>query len=246
MIDGPQSEVPTWLADITPSQIADNPFPLLSVLTGSLYYPCSGFDGRPVRNFSVIFKSFVYVDYGIDEEQLDRELQQQGFNGYHLLGQRSVQEQELIPNGWTPSPPLAADIDQLNLNRRTKSPYCRWMLFERDEDIDDSHGPIRFSLLYLCADGVAAFQALYLANKGRPKAVAIIQPGRGWGGNWTDFEDPDKIFARCVLGNPEGKPEYLVYGGRGDADYYSRPCWPQYTQELWCSDTGRLRLWGLQ
>ena len=58
-----------------------------------------------------------------------------------------------------------------------KKPYCSWSIFQLREDVPAIHGPPRFSLLYLCADGVAAFQALYYANSASPKAVAVIQPG---------------------------------------------------------------------
>ena len=91
-----------------------------------------------------------------------------------------------------------------------KKPYCSWSIFQLREDVPAIHGPPRFSLLYLCADGVAAFQALYYANSASPKAVAVIQPGTAFGGNWTDFENPSGIFADTVLGNPQGSPQILL------------------------------------
>ena len=116
---------------------------------------------------------------------------------------------------------------------REKEPYCSWSIFQRGEDVPSIHGPPRFSLLYLCADGVAAFQALYYANSASPKAVAVIQPGTAFGGNWTNFEDPSGIFARTVFGNPKGSPQILLNGGYGKRDFYREPCWPSYS-ELTC------------
>jgi hypothetical protein len=113
-----------------------------------------------------------------------------------------------------------------------KKPFCSWALFQRREDIPAKHEPSRFSLLYLCADGVAAFQALYLANVAFPKAVAVIQPGHAFGGNWTDYTDHEQIFARSVLGNPSGQPEILLYGGMGRRDYYRESCWPDYQTQV--------------
>jgi hypothetical protein len=113
-----------------------------------------------------------------------------------------------------------------------KKPYCSWSIFQLREDVPAIHGPPRFSLLYLCADGVAAFQALYYANSASPKAVAVIQPGTAFGGNWTDFEDPYEIFARTVLGNPKGNPQILLNKGAGYS-FREHCCWPSYT-ELIC------------
>ncbi len=113
-----------------------------------------------------------------------------------------------------------------------KKPYCSWSIFQLREDVPAINGPPRFSLLYLCADGVAAFQALYYANSASPKAVAVIQPGTAFGGNWTDFEDPYEIFARTVLGNPKGSPQILLNKGAGYS-FREHCCWPSYT-ELIC------------
>ena len=113
-----------------------------------------------------------------------------------------------------------------------KKPYCSWSIFQLREDVPAINGPPRFSLLYLCADGVAAFQALYYANSASPKAVAVIQPGTAFGGNWTDFEDPSGIFARTVLGNPQGRPQILLNKGTGYS-FQEHCCWPSYT-ELIC------------
>ena len=115
---------------------------------------------------------------------------------------------------------------------REKEPYCSWSIFQRGEDVPSIHGPPRFSLLYLCADGVAAFQALYYANSASPKAVAVIQPGTAFGGNWTDFENPSGIFADTVLGNPQGRPQILLNKGTGYS-FQEHCCWPSYT-ELIC------------
>ena len=120
-----------------------------------------------------------------------------------------------------------------------KEPYCSWSIFQRGEDVPSIHGPPRFSLLYLCADGVAAFQALYYANSLSPKAVAVIQPGTAFGGNWTDFDDPSGIFARTVFGNPKGSPQILLNGGRGNRDFFREPCWPSYTELICFLDKSR-------
>ena len=109
-----------------------------------------------------------------------------------------------------------------------KKPFATWFVFQRDGGLDNEHDAERFSLLYLCADGVAAYQALYLANNCSPLGIAIIQPGTGFGLNWTDFTDPSKSMATTMLSNPAGKPHVLLYGGIGKRDFYRKTCWPEY------------------
>lgn len=59
-------------------------------------------------------------------------------------------------------------------------PFCHWFIMEREKDFDETHGPERFSLLYICGEGVATYLQLYNANNIVPIAIAVIQPGTGW------------------------------------------------------------------
>ena len=242
----PKLQYPQWLRGITKPHAEEGQFPLHDLLKDSLYYPAAGFDGLPVEHLAGNFYSFIYVDYSISHDRLKEEVEERGFLGYSPIICREVSEQELAPNGWTLPPLKEGDGDPSKHRELIVKPYCLWYVFERDEDRSESHGPSRFSLLYLCADGVAAFHALYTCNKQHPKAVAVIQPGTGWGGNWTNFEDPEKIFARTVLGNPSGKPELLLFGGIGSHEFYEETCWPDYSKQIhWFDkeDDGKVGIW---
>ena len=113
-----------------------------------------------------------------------------------------------------------------------KKPFATWAVFQRDNGLDSEHGAERFSLLYVCADGVAAFQAMYVSNNCYPLGIAIIQPGTGFGMNWTDFTDPTKSLAKALLNNPAGKPQILLYGGIGKRSFYRETCWPKYSNHV--------------
>lgn len=122
------------------------------------------------------------------------------------------------------------------------------MIFERDGSTPLSHGPERFSLLYLNADGAAAYKALYVGNAMRAKAIAVIEPGNGFGGNWTDFTDPQAILARVVLSNPASMPDFYLSGGFGRLKYLPAPR-PSYPRLLgWYSygGAGGGEVWGLE
>jgi len=222
---------PDWLSHVDSESIKGD-FPLNDVLRDSLYYPACGHDGDPVAYLAGNFVSFVYVDYGESRKALLENLEINGFRGYSVIAQREILKAELVPNGWTPIPPHPSDGNPHKFREWIQQPFCEWFVFQRADDLGPDHGPHRFSFLYLCADGVAAYQALYVANGLHAAALAIIQPGHGFGGNWTNFTDPDAPLARSVLGNPAGKPSVLLYGGSGGRNFYQEPCWREYPQQL--------------
>ena len=228
----PVIQAPEWLAQVDPETMQAEVLPLQGILRDSLYYPSSGFDGDPVRHLAGNVLSFVYVDYGRDRQEFEHALESSGFRGYEILGIRHVGERELAPRGWNPAPLLPEDGNPSRYRDWIKPPFADWVVLQRARTLPDSHGPQRFSLLHLCADGVAAFQALYVANGIAPAMLAIIQPGHGFGGNWTIYENARLILGRSVLQNPAGTPDVLLYGGYGPRDYYRQPCWPDYSAWL--------------
>jgi hypothetical protein len=172
-------------------------------LNGSLYYPASGFDGRPVQLLGGFLHSFIYVDYGVGREGLAAAIESAGFCGYRLAGRNPLKQTDLAPNGWHPTIPErfhhdVARFQQLNRDW-VRPPFAEWLVFDRLADFGEDHGPERFSLLYVGADGVATYQALYLQNRAGPEVLAIIQPGTGFGGAYTDFRDPQGFLADVVL-----------------------------------------------
>jgi hypothetical protein len=219
-------EAPRWLTGLTPSAIANEPLPLGLLLDHSLFYPSCGFDDDPIRHFRGNIFSFVYCDYG---HRLDEFMRALWFGGYNLLASRLVNENELPMRSWRPVDLSRTDGDPLRHRDHIKTPFCVWAVFERRPDRPITFGPDRFSLLFLCADGVAAFQALYVANAVAPKVVAVIQPGAAFGYNWTDFQSPTEIFARSVLENPGGQPDMLLFG---DAWGHAESRWLEYQHFL--------------
>lgn len=227
----PKIKTPKWLDDLTADTIINNPFPLKDLLIDSLYYPSAGFDGRPVKYLAGNGYSFIYVDYGHDHQAFNDALVNPGFKGYDIIGKRSVSEKELNPTNFHPRilPKAGVDGDPQQYRDWIPKPFCTWAVLKRKENYGEDHGPEKFSLLYLCTDGAAAYQVLYHANQIAPKVIAIIQPGHGFGGNWTNFEDPNQILGRSILNNPAGIPDYLLLGGYGNRDYYRNSCWPEYS-----------------
>lgn len=233
---------PEWLMNLSDLET----LPIQYLLKESLFYPSSGRDGDPVRYLGGFVHSFIYVDYGLDRSAIWESLHddRHGFKGYSLLGCRYVAESELSVSGMRLTPAeLTREENPLRHPKNTKQPFAIWTVQERSRNYGEEHGPERFSLLYICADGAAAFRALYYGNQCTPEVIAIVQSGEGWGGNWTDFRDPNRILGRLVLGNPYGRPSCLLYGGWG-LDYRDC-CWPHYKTLIhyWRAAYGALGLW---
>ena len=200
-------ELPEWLNADRVS------FDLIKVLKDSLYYPCSGFDGDPIKYFAGNVHSFVYADYGVTKDRFESEMLR-GLWGYHLKHNEEISEQQLTPNGWK----VMVNLDQEEMNSFEfhrgfmEKPFAHWVVYERDTDLSESHGPTRISLLFICGDGALTYQALYLQNRIVPAIMAVIQPGHGFGGNYTNFYSNDKLFYKSVIyrNEPDFYPEHFV------------------------------------
>ena len=237
-------ETPEWLLRIRPEE---TDFSIRDVLSRSLYYAACSRDGDPVRFLGGFVHSFIYVDFILEHDDVWNSLHDDhhGFKGYDILLCRDVSARELTPNGWQPIHPRRSDGNPLLHQDWWKEPYSIWTVLERKPDFTDDHGPERLSFLFICGDGVATFQALYHGNHCTPEVVAIIQPGLGFGGNWTNFHDEKQIFGRSVLQNPHGKPNYILYGGWSHEANYRPCCWPDFSEEIcYCSTmNGHIGLW---
>jgi hypothetical protein len=227
------SELPVWLANASCQSINEGVIPIQEILDGSLYYPSCGGDGGPIKHLGSWFHSFVYVDYGYTRDDLLNELENKPFIGYQILGQRSISLSELTPNGW-PQPELTVEeriIAEECKEYQSPLKFCEWLVFERRAALSNGHGPFRFSMLYLSVDGIQAFNALYVAKKIKPKAIAVIQSGYGFGLNWIDFRDEKSALARIVLSNPAGAPDCFIFGGRGKREFLKNT-WSPYRKNI--------------
>ena len=199
------------------------------ILTDSLYYPACGVDWGVIKYCNEHYDNlginkFIYADYWIGETMLKNNLE--SFSeyplGYYLVESHSVSPSVL---GFDLSLiPECSELDKEHILRWRRKAYARYAVFEKDPYWE--HGPDHFSFLFLCAEGLVVYENLYLANDIVPKAMAVIQPGAAFGGNWTNFNDPYAPFAKAVM---KGKslPNYFFYGGYGPFSYCDL-MWPGY------------------
>lgn len=166
--------------------------PALEALLQSpiVYYPGFGSDGHPVKFFNTRHEAtcFVYADYRVEEEQVRAALDNPErsysgrFLGYHCLQRIPVTAEDLTPNGWQPHRLPSGHSWEKPLIR----PYGFLELLERDDGYDDTHGAKQLSILFLGADGHAAYDALFCQ---RPTRVpyAVVLKDHGFGGNYSRF-----------------------------------------------------------
>ena len=176
--------LPLWLQNWTPGRpIHASDFFAARVV----FYPGSGTDGQPVKYFGAkhVAHSFVFADYGITKNEVLRELEPTGhpFEGYESAGYTEVQEQDLTPYGWIPH------IHPSNAPRQSITPgqtYAFIAVLERRPEWGNDHGPKRLAIMFICADGVAAYDALFCQQEARAPFAVVLQD-HGFGGNWTTF-----------------------------------------------------------
>lgn len=216
---------PVWLSQLTPQSIQTDPAPLKKLLRSSLYYPACGLDYFPVERFLGNFYSFVYVDYGVTKNELIESIHRLQFKGYDLLSYRELDDEELSLNSWDSKYIDKRELEYLN----PQDTFAIWAVFEY---YPKGGNLKRFSLLFLNHDGIIAYDNLYLKNSLSPGMLAIIQPGYGFGGNWTNFEDRYELLAHLVLDDSIKIPRYITFGGDFDCDNYLKPCWPEYDRQV--------------
>ena len=94
----------------------------------------------------------------------------------------------------------------------------------------------RLAFLYICDDGCRSYEKLYQSHRAKPKAIAIIQSGDAFGGNWTSYYDEKKIFSRIVHKNPGGLPDIMIFGGRDSrGGYFRKQFWSSYPENIFYS-----------
>lgn len=88
-------------------------------------------------------------------------------------------------------------------------PFGFLEILERDPGLDEAHGARRLAVLFLGADGFAAYDALFCqANCDPPFAVALVD--HGFGGNYGRFGQGgllERLALRCDV-----FPDWLLVG----------------------------------
>jgi hypothetical protein len=216
--------MPDWLAAHAPGRRPS----VDDVLRARVvFYPGSGYDGSPVRFFGSrnLAHTFIYADYGVGRAGVERALVERSFRGYQQLDRVELTAVDLrvhkVRYHLAPD-----DIDRqsrfvVNSMKPRGAPFGFIEVLERTAAAGDAHGPARLAILFLYADGHAAYDGLFCQDWSIPPYAVVIQD-HGFGGNYSSF-GADGLMHR--IATRTGRlPRYLWC-----ADPQSRP-WHCYEQ----------------
>jgi hypothetical protein len=186
MIDylkGLSEETPRWL-----TSHRTGVKPNLSDFFGSrvVYYPGAGLDGQPVRLFNQTHSAhcFMYVDYLVKRNDLEENLVKQGFTGYDVADVYEYSAMELAPRGWQPH----VDPEKKTFSKAClENFFCALYIMRRKDGYGDEHGAETFAFMYLKADAIATYDALF-ANRNFDPPFCMLIEDYGLGGQYAYFD----------------------------------------------------------
>lgn len=227
-----------WIDKIKEQNFNES-FDIKNILIDSVYYPASGIDGRAIRGLSNYSNSFIHVDYSEKKETVENALRSDFIKvGYRLMGLKHISRYELTPKNIITHDFHLMESEQERINFLKNSiqnltPFALWAVYELDSSLTHktSNKVKRFSLLHIGGEACATFDALYVSNKMNPLAIAILNPGEGYGDNWTSFRETDyrfyKLIKYNVHNNDTNFPKYLLTNMCGESDCF----WPDYNHK---------------
>jgi len=187
---GQREDCPAWL-----DQFQDGDAFSSEAFFGSrvVYYPGSGTDGHPVKLFGSTHSAhcFIYVDYGVTHANLEANLRhpRHSFLGYHRLVQLPLHESDLIPGGWAPRVHNTGEMRPIRFSEAAvvAASFGFLEVLERDNDLDDNHGARRLAILFITADAIAAYEALFCNHERISQPFTLVLQDHGFGGNYDRF-----------------------------------------------------------
>lgn len=206
-----KESMPEWLEAIELDDEVSNAVRVQNFFSSKLvFYPGSGSDGQPVQLFGSnhACHCFVYADYGLSQERLETEITNHGFEGYSTFKRIHLKKCEILSH-WQPH--LEAD-EFKKAQEKSKdwvdiSLYAFLEILQRDTGLDDTHGAKRLAILFLGADGIACYDALFCQQHSKPLFGLVLQD-HGLSGNYDRF-GKDGLMER-VARRTNRYPQYLL------------------------------------
>jgi hypothetical protein len=196
----PEAE-PAWLATFAANPGFDRAAFFASRI---VYYPGSGSDGQPVQMFAQASTAhcFLYVDSGLGRDAIERELLLRPFTGYDQLEPLSIAEHELARWGYRPTLKMPSQSPHI-------TPFCLLQVLRRKPRYGPAHGPLHVAVMFLGADGSAAFDALFcLPTAPMTAPFAVVVQDHGFGGATSRFDRGGPLEGLAIRSGVT--PEFLL------------------------------------
>lgn len=206
----PKHPCPDWLAALPRGATR---FDVERFLSSSIvFYPGAGSDGHPLLVFAREHAAhcFLYADYAYERRRLEEELDggRRGYSararGYHTHARIHVEPDAIVPEDFVS---VLAKPEGTTTERT-----CAVLeVLERDEGLDDSHGPVRLALLFAGLDGYDVFEHVFV-RRGRAPLALVLQE-HGLGGNYDRFGRGGRLDTLAV---DAARPRWALVGGNTD------------------------------
>jgi len=187
-----------------------------SFLAECVFYPCSELHGLPVKLLSHDYPRFFYADYAIDREQFNQATRGDGFKGYRLAKTVELTPEKVFGKGWD-ALVQECEIVWPQLAAEWHDPFVVLCRFEREDGLDDSHGPSTFELLFARCEAIVCFKEAFSRRKIAPKCLVHIRSGIAFGGNRHDYP---KHLNKALLANSGGLPPLMLCDRMGSDQKY--------------------------
>lgn len=205
-----KEELPVWLRDYGKDTILD----MKEVLKSRVcYYPGAGFDGKPIWLFNKAnsVHLFIYVDYLMKENETSDALDApNAFTGYHLIGTIKLSKDLLLPNGFkehiTSEEKNKAINGYKEFGINPSRGYAYMKIFERNPEFDEKHGAFRFAIIYLGADAITTYDALF-GNKNANLYSMFLQD-YGFGCQYEHFGEGTLL--ERIAERTNSFPKYII------------------------------------
>ena len=178
-------------------------------LKESLFYPCSGLDGAPIKFTGKHFKKFIYVDYTIERDQFLQQCAHPGFRGYRMTDAHDLSVESVFGASWEDvGHQLRATVSGRHFDWSPERAFILATHFERIDGFDDEHGPEQFDLWFIQCEAITTYRAIYTRRGIKPKCVAHIRSGIAFGGNFSGYI---RVLQKTLIENPNGLPDYILH-----------------------------------
>ena len=252
---------PRWLANAEsdPEGFLKRDLFSKQFLKDSLFYACAGDDGQPLREWSGLVHSYIYMDSCYNDNWLMMGLRPRNLRGYHcfyeaevpLLGPQEIEdiwnEMEIdLDNSANPRRAEGSDRrgwvgEKLSDEFRRDSSRAWVYLFRRRRGFGPSHGPRLLSLCLISGGATTHYYHFYNRNGIVPEVLCTTNPGMC---DWIGICHDDGIFHDVLKLNRAGMPP-LNLGRPFYREYsialYEEPEWS--VPSLWLNTAARPPKW---